>query len=115
MLDRHFGEESFPNIQPKPPLVQPEALSFCPIACYLGEETNTHLTTASFQVLIESETSASFSSGKTIPVLSAGPYKTCALDPSAASLPFSGHASAPQCLSCSEGPKTEHSIQGAAS
>ncbi|KAK4810174.1 hypothetical protein QYF61_010486 [Mycteria americana] len=30
---------------------------------------------------------------------------TCSLGPSPASLPFSGHAPAPQCLSCSEGPK----------
>ncbi|KAK4828177.1 hypothetical protein QYF61_024426, partial [Mycteria americana] len=37
--------------------------------------------------------------------------KTCAPDPSPASLPFSGHAPAPQCPSCSEGPKTEHSIR----
>ncbi|KAK4813146.1 hypothetical protein QYF61_013111 [Mycteria americana] len=46
---------------------------------------------------------------------SAAPHKTCAPDPSSASLPFSGHALAPQCLSCIEGPKTEHSIRGAAS
>ncbi|KAK4826007.1 hypothetical protein QYF61_003780 [Mycteria americana] len=50
MLDNPFGEEFFPNIQSKPPLAQFEALSSCPIACYLGEETNTHLTTTSFQV-----------------------------------------------------------------
>ena len=33
----------------------------------------------------------------------------CALDPSSTSLPFSQHSSGPQCLSYSEGPKTEHS------
>ena len=41
--------------------------------------------------------------------------KICSLEHSLASLPFSGHVSAPQCLSCSEGSKTEHSTQGAAS
>ena len=54
MLDNPFGEDIFPNIQAKPPLVQPEAISSCPVACYLGEETDTHLTITSFQVLVES-------------------------------------------------------------
>ena len=35
--------------------MQLEAIASCPVASYLGEETNTHLTTASFQVVIESE------------------------------------------------------------
>ncbi|KAK4825176.1 LOW QUALITY PROTEIN: hypothetical protein QYF61_024656, partial [Mycteria americana] len=54
MLDNPFSEVKFPNIQSKPPLVQPEAISSCPITCYLGEETNPHLSTTSFQVLVES-------------------------------------------------------------
>ena len=33
-----FGEEIFPNIQSKPPVVQPEAISSCPV--YLGKETD---------------------------------------------------------------------------
>ncbi|KAK4823611.1 hypothetical protein QYF61_004214 [Mycteria americana] len=49
MLDNALGEEKFPNIQSKPPLVQLEAISSCPITCYLGEETNPHLSTTSFQ------------------------------------------------------------------
>ncbi|KAK4821603.1 hypothetical protein QYF61_025180 [Mycteria americana] len=49
MLDNPFGEVKFPNIQSKPPLVQLEAISSCPITCYLGEETNPHLSTTSFQ------------------------------------------------------------------
>ncbi|KAK4825874.1 hypothetical protein QYF61_003148 [Mycteria americana] len=49
MLDNPFSEEKFPNIQSKPPLAQLEAISSCPITCYLGEETNTHLSTTSFQ------------------------------------------------------------------
>ncbi|KAK4810721.1 hypothetical protein QYF61_007695 [Mycteria americana] len=54
MLDNPFSEEKFPNIQSQPPLVQLEAISSCPITCYLGEETNTHLATTSFQVVVES-------------------------------------------------------------
>ncbi|KAK4827220.1 hypothetical protein QYF61_015248 [Mycteria americana] len=54
MLDNTFHEEIFPNIQSKPPLVQLEAISSCSMACYLGEETNTHLATTSFQVVVES-------------------------------------------------------------
>ncbi|KAK4806908.1 hypothetical protein QYF61_012629 [Mycteria americana] len=49
MLDNPFGEEKFPNIQSKPPLVQLEAISSRPITCYLGEETDPHLSTTSFQ------------------------------------------------------------------
>jgi len=37
MLDNSFGEEIFPNIQSKPSLVQHEAISSCPITCYLGD------------------------------------------------------------------------------
>ena len=55
MLDNPFGEESFCNIQSKHPLAQLEAISFHPITCYLGEETNTHLATTSFQVAVESD------------------------------------------------------------
>ena len=45
-------EEVFPYIQPEPPLVQLEAIPSSPIASYMGEESNTHLTTTSFQVLL---------------------------------------------------------------
>ncbi|KAK4827946.1 hypothetical protein QYF61_022561 [Mycteria americana] len=54
MLDNPLGEVKFPNIQSKPPLAQLEAISSRPIACYLGEETDTHLSTASLQVVVES-------------------------------------------------------------
>ncbi|KAK4820567.1 hypothetical protein QYF61_001630 [Mycteria americana] len=50
MLDNPFSEEKFPNIQAKLPLAQLEAISSCPIACYLGEETDPHLSTTSFQL-----------------------------------------------------------------
>ncbi|KAK4821930.1 hypothetical protein QYF61_004933 [Mycteria americana] len=49
VLDNPLGEEKFPNIQSKPPLAQLEAISSCPITCYLGEETDPHLATTSFQ------------------------------------------------------------------
>ncbi|KAK4814103.1 hypothetical protein QYF61_008198 [Mycteria americana] len=49
MLDNPLSEEKFPNIQSKPPLAQLEAISSCPITCYLGEETDPHLSTTSFQ------------------------------------------------------------------
>ncbi|KAK4832946.1 hypothetical protein QYF61_026602 [Mycteria americana] len=49
------GEVKFPNIQSKPPLVQLEAISSRPITCYLGEETDPHLATASFQGVVESD------------------------------------------------------------
>jgi len=41
MLDKPFGEEVFPNIQSKPPLVQLEAVSSRPVVCYFGGETDT--------------------------------------------------------------------------
>ncbi|KAK4826200.1 hypothetical protein QYF61_006144 [Mycteria americana] len=55
MLDNPFREVKFPNIQSKPPLAQLEVISSCPITCYhLGEETDPHLSTTSFQVVVES-------------------------------------------------------------
>uniref|UniRef100_A0A8C3JPI2 Uncharacterized protein n=1 Tax=Calidris pygmaea TaxID=425635 RepID=A0A8C3JPI2_9CHAR len=53
MLDNPFLEEIFPNIQSKPPLVQLEAVSSCPIVCHLGEETDPCLSTPPLQVVIE--------------------------------------------------------------
>ncbi|KAK4817044.1 hypothetical protein QYF61_026170 [Mycteria americana] len=55
MLDNPFSEVKFPNIQSKPPLAQLEAISSHPITCYLGEETDPHLSTASFQAVVESD------------------------------------------------------------
>jgi len=52
--DHSFSKENFLNIQSKPPLMQPEAIDSHSIASYLGEETNTCLTTTSFQVVVES-------------------------------------------------------------
>jgi len=56
MPDHSFSKEISPNIQFKPPLTQLEAIFSRPIASYLGEETNTRLTTTSFQVVVESDT-----------------------------------------------------------
>ncbi|KAK1210848.1 KIF2A protein, partial [Pygoscelis papua] len=47
------NREIFPNIQSKPPLAQLEAISSRPITSYLGEETDPHLATTSFQVAVE--------------------------------------------------------------
>ncbi|KAK4814188.1 hypothetical protein QYF61_011911 [Mycteria americana] len=101
MLDHPFSEVKFPNIQSKPPLVQLEAISSRPITSYLGEETDPTSLQPPFRL--------------NNPVPSAHPHQTCSPDPSPASLPFSGLVPAPQCLSCSGRPKTERSIQGAAS
>jgi len=54
MLDNPFSEEIFPNIHTKPPLAQLEAIFSHPITCYLGEETDTHLATIFFQVVVKS-------------------------------------------------------------
>ena len=55
MPDNPSGEEISPNIQPKPPLVQLQAISSHPITSYLGKETNPHLTTTPLQVVVESD------------------------------------------------------------
>ena len=55
MPDHSFWEEIFPNIQSKPPLTQVEVIASRPIPSYLGEETNTHLTSTSCQVVVESK------------------------------------------------------------
>ena len=54
MLSNPSGEEIFPNIKSKLPLMQLEVACFHPITSYLGEETNTYLATHSFQVAVES-------------------------------------------------------------
>ena len=54
MLDNPFGEETLPNIRSKSPLVQLEAIASHAITCYLGKETDTHLATAYFEVVVES-------------------------------------------------------------
>jgi len=104
---------SFSYIQPKPQL---EAIPPSPISRYVGGEANPHIATASFQGVVGREKVshwASSSPGWTISVPSATPHKAWAPDSPPALLPFSGHAPGPQCLSCSEGPKTEHSTQSA--
>lgn len=52
--DHTSSKENFPNIQYKPLLVQPGAISHCAVSCYL-EEADPHLdTTTSFGVALES-------------------------------------------------------------
>jgi len=55
MVDHSFSKEIFPNIQSKPPLKHLEAIASRPITGYVGEETNTSLTTTSFEVVVESD------------------------------------------------------------
>jgi len=51
MPGHSFSKEIFAYIQPKPALMQLEAIEASPpTTSYLGEETNTCLTTTSFQV-----------------------------------------------------------------
>ena len=57
MPDHSFSKDIFPNIQSKPPLMQLEAISSHPLASYLGEETNIHLTTTAFQVVVRGKVS----------------------------------------------------------
>ncbi|KAJ7422271.1 hypothetical protein BTVI_14832 [Pitangus sulphuratus] len=54
MLDNSFCEAVSYNIQSKALLAQLEVLSSCPITYYLAEKTNPQLTTASFQIAVES-------------------------------------------------------------
>ena len=46
--------EKFPNFQPESPLEQLQAILSSPIASYMSEEADPHLTTISFQVVVES-------------------------------------------------------------
>jgi len=55
MPDHSFGIEIFSSILSKPPLAQLKAISSHPITSYLGKETNTHLTTTSLQLVVESD------------------------------------------------------------
>jgi len=48
-----------PHLQPKPPLVQVEAMPSSPITSYLQEEANTQLPPPFFHVVVESNKSSS--------------------------------------------------------
>lgn len=60
MSDHSFTTEISPNIQSKPILTQPEAISSCRITWYLREETNAQLASTSFQVAEETDMSSYF-------------------------------------------------------
>jgi len=49
----HCLGEVFPNVQHESPLVQLETILSSPIASYMEEEANLHLTTTSLQVDVE--------------------------------------------------------------
>lgn len=54
VLDNPFGDDTFPNIQPKLPLAQPEDVSSPPVTGYLGEGTEPRLSTACFPAVVGS-------------------------------------------------------------
>lgn len=54
MFNHPFSEEFHPDVQLEAPLAQLEAISTCPITCFLGKETNPLLPIPSFQVIVES-------------------------------------------------------------
>jgi len=54
MANNPFFEEILSDTQSKPPLAQLEAVSSHPITCHLRKETDTLLSTTSFQVVVES-------------------------------------------------------------
>jgi len=53
VLNNPFCKEAFPDIQPKPPLAQLEAISPRPVTCQQWEETNPTLAVSTFQELEE--------------------------------------------------------------
>ncbi|TRZ22313.1 hypothetical protein HGM15179_004774 [Zosterops borbonicus] len=55
MPNNPFIKEIIPDVQLKPPLVQPGAISSCPVPCYLVEETDPHQATASLLGAVESD------------------------------------------------------------
>jgi len=69
------------------------AIPSLPFISNVGEETNLHLTTASFQGAVESDkVSPEPPPYQTIPVPSAALHKTHSPDPTPFSLPLCGHA-----------------------
>ena len=55
MPDLCLAEEIVCNIQPESPLAQLKAIPFSPVASYMAEEADSHLSLASFQVAVESD------------------------------------------------------------
>ena len=88
-------------------LVQLEAIIFHPITSYLGGVTDPHLATTSFQIVVESsKISPEPPPDYTILAPSAIPRRTCASDPSPASLSFSEHTKGLRVFLVVRGPQT---------
>ncbi|KAK4818847.1 hypothetical protein QYF61_020066 [Mycteria americana] len=103
MLDNPFSEVTFPNIRSKPRLAQLKAISSRPITCYLGGETDPHLSTTSFQ---DKSHLPSWSPGHT-----AGSYSgSCQPTPTGPFLPGSFPATLPQACSIAIGLVEPHTI-----
>ena len=84
--------------------MQHEAIPSSPISSYAGTEADSHRTTISLWVVVESnKVTPEPPLDWAIPVSLAVPLKTCTPDPSPASLPFSEQAPGPQCPSWTPG------------
>ena len=66
VLNNSFWKEVFPDIQPKPPLAQLEAISPRPVTCHQWEETNPALAVITFQVFEESNKVSPSASSSTV-------------------------------------------------
>ena len=99
MPDHSFGENIFPNIQLEYPLAQFKAIPSHPVAGRRGQPLFCHNLPSGSCRGQQDFPRASSSPDWTIPAPSADPRNTCAPEPFTASLPFSGHALGPQCLS----------------
>ena len=78
-----LGGQIFPNIQPDPPLVQPEAITSCPIAVTWQQRLTHNSLQPPFREPLRVKRSplSLLFSRLTHPIPSAAPHKSCAPDP----------------------------------
>ncbi|TRZ19794.1 hypothetical protein HGM15179_007312 [Zosterops borbonicus] len=114
MFENFFHEEILAVAQNEPPLAQLEAISYCPVAGFLGEETDPHMATALFQVVVESNTvspDSPFLQAEHLHLPQPTPHVTY-LRPFTNSIVLLWVLSNTSVLSCNEGLRTGHRIQG---
>ena len=106
-----FLRSCFPNIQHEPPLVQLELIPSHPVTVTWEKRPTSshHNISESWREWWGLPLSLLFSRLSNPSFLSCSPSDLCSRLFTASS-PFSGHASGPQCLSYTEGPKTECSL-----
>ena len=105
MSNHSFCEEIPPDVQPELPLVQLEAVPSCPVPCFPGAEPHPLWLPPPVRELCRARR---FPLSLLCSRLSPFPSSlspSCCSSPFPSSVPFSGHAPAPQCLSCPEGPR----------